>query len=156
MKDITDNCGYSTATFYRQFKDKYDLIAWQYSRNIREITGRIEVNELGWKQTLIDGAINYQAKKEYLSNLLLHTSGYDSFLTYMTEINFSELMKCIAKSGGNAEPDIKIEMYARLYCMGTVCLTCEWILGKYEATPEEMAEIYENALPAPLCPYLLP
>ena len=31
VRDITDNCGYSTATFYRQFKDKYDLIAWQYA-----------------------------------------------------------------------------------------------------------------------------
>ncbi|MBR0399679.1 MAG: TetR family transcriptional regulator, partial [Mogibacterium sp.] len=33
-KDITENCGYSSATFYRQFKDKYDLIAWEYSRNL--------------------------------------------------------------------------------------------------------------------------
>ena len=24
VKDITDNCGYSSATFYRQFRDKYD------------------------------------------------------------------------------------------------------------------------------------
>ena len=31
VKDITDNCGYSTATFYRQFTDKYDLIAWEYT-----------------------------------------------------------------------------------------------------------------------------
>ena len=28
VKEITDNCGYSTVTFYRQVKDKYDLIAW--------------------------------------------------------------------------------------------------------------------------------
>ena len=41
VKDITDNCGYSPATFYRQFRDKYDLIAWQYSRNIEEIMNRI-------------------------------------------------------------------------------------------------------------------
>ena len=27
IKDIVGNCGYSPATFYRQFKDKYDLIA---------------------------------------------------------------------------------------------------------------------------------
>lgn len=27
IKDIVDNCGYSPATFYRQFKDKYDLVA---------------------------------------------------------------------------------------------------------------------------------
>ena len=34
IKDITDNCGYSTATYYRQFRDKYDLIAWAYSRDL--------------------------------------------------------------------------------------------------------------------------
>jgi len=28
IQEIVDNCGYSSATFYRHFKDKYDLIAW--------------------------------------------------------------------------------------------------------------------------------
>jgi len=27
VRDITQNCGYSAATFYRHFQDKYDLIA---------------------------------------------------------------------------------------------------------------------------------
>ena len=31
IKDITDNCAYSPATFYRNFKDKYDLIAWEHT-----------------------------------------------------------------------------------------------------------------------------
>ena len=26
IQDIVDNCGYSPATFYRNFRDKYDLI----------------------------------------------------------------------------------------------------------------------------------
>ena len=30
VRDITENCGYSPATFYRQFKDKYDLVEWIY------------------------------------------------------------------------------------------------------------------------------
>lgn len=38
----------------------------------------------------------------------------------------------------------------RAYCLGTVCLTCEWILGKFLATPEELAEVYETALPPTL------
>ncbi|MBQ8973356.1 MAG: TetR/AcrR family transcriptional regulator, partial [Clostridia bacterium] len=28
IREIAQNCGYSSATFYRQFKDKYDLIVW--------------------------------------------------------------------------------------------------------------------------------
>lgn len=46
-KDITDNCGYSPATFYRQFKDKYDLIAWNYARQTAAITEPVDVLFIG-------------------------------------------------------------------------------------------------------------
>ena len=36
IREITANCGYSMATFYRQFRNKYDLIAWDYARRYRE------------------------------------------------------------------------------------------------------------------------
>lgn len=37
VRDITANCGYSQATFYRQYRDKYDLIAWSYTRDLEAI-----------------------------------------------------------------------------------------------------------------------
>ena len=37
IKEIADNCGYSPATFYRNFRDKYDLIAWEHARAVAEI-----------------------------------------------------------------------------------------------------------------------
>ncbi len=154
VRDIIENCGYSSATFYRQFKDKYDLIAWYYARGVAEIMDQIGMDGYAWKQTLIDGAKSFQEEKAYLANLLLHTSGRDSFVRYMTEINYNALKKYIRKVCGEGELEEKTEMYVRLYCMGTVGLTCEWILGKYNATPEELAEVYENALPSPLRPYL--
>jgi len=154
VKDIADNCGYSTATFYRQFKDKYDLIAWAYTWGVSSIMDRIDQDGYEWKQTLLDGALQFQKEKGILKNLLLHTSGHDSFVRYMTEINSGELTRYILRAAGRETLDRKTEMYIRLYCMGTVCLTCEWILGQYEAAPEELAEIYENALPAPLRPFL--
>ncbi|MBO5520209.1 MAG: TetR/AcrR family transcriptional regulator C-terminal domain-containing protein [Eubacterium sp.] len=155
VKDITDNCGYSPATFYRQFRDKYDLIAWAYTWGVSSIMDRIGQDRYEWKQTLLDGAIQFQKEKEVLTNLLLHTSGHESFVQYMTDINSSELTRYIKKASGKETLDQTTEMYIRLYCMGTVCLTCEWILGKYDASPEELAAIYENSLPDPLKPFLL-
>jgi len=35
VQNIAKNCGYSIATFYRQFRDKYDLIAWDYARDVQ-------------------------------------------------------------------------------------------------------------------------
>ena len=32
VPEIIENCGYSKTTFYRLFKDKYDLMAWDYGQ----------------------------------------------------------------------------------------------------------------------------
>lgn len=154
IKEITDNCGYSTATFYRQFKDKYDLIAWDHTRNVANIMSRIGINGSTWEQSLIAGAKHFEKEKDYLANLLLHTKGHDSFVCYMTEINFDALKRYVQKAPGKEKLDLRTEMYVRIYCLGTVAITCEWILGKYKVGAEELAEIYKNALPAPLYPYL--
>ena len=150
VREITENCGYSPATFYRQFQDKYDLIAWEYTRGVAKIMGQIGVNGYPWKQTLLDGANRFQAEKEYLANLLLHTGGYDSFVRNMTEINYRALRQHILESTGEGELEEKTDMYVRIYCLGTVSLTCEWILGRYQASPEELAEVFEQSLPVPL------
>lgn len=50
VKDITENCGYSSATFYRQFRDKYDLIAWSYTQDLRSIVDKLEYTEGSWQK----------------------------------------------------------------------------------------------------------
>lgn len=154
IQDIADNCGYSPATFYRNFKDKYDLIAWDHTRGVAQIMGRIG-SAYPWKQTLTDGAKWFDAEKSYLTNLLQHTSGHDSFVKYMTQINCDALKQHILTASGKETLTPKEELLVRTYCLGTVCLTCEWILGKHAATPEEIAELYENSLPEPLKQYLI-
>ena len=154
VRDIVDNCGYSSATFYRQFKDKYDLIVWDHTRQVAMVMKQIGKEGYLWKQTLLDGAKGFQKDKEYLANLLKHTSGQDSFIRNMTEINYNALKEQVLKSDRIREIDEKTDMYIRLYCQGTVALTCDWILGRYKASSTELAEVYENSLPEPLKEYL--
>lgn len=155
IKDITDHCGYSQATFYRQFKDKYDLIAWDYTRQLCAIMSRLDKDDYSWKQTLLDGAAFYQAQKAYLTNLLRHTSGHDSFVRYMTEINYEALKQYILKNSGKKSLDEKTGLYIKIYVLGTVNLTCEWIMGAFHVPPETLAEVYEHSLPEPLRDFLL-
>ncbi|MCR4724329.1 MAG: TetR/AcrR family transcriptional regulator [Clostridia bacterium] len=154
VRDIGENCGYSTATFYRHFRDKYDLIAWDYSRDVEKLLAQVDGSSGSWGQALKDAAGYYAAHKEYLKNLLLHTTGYDSFFRYMIEINCDRLKKSILLASRGDTPEEKTEMLIRGYCFGTVSLTCEWILGKYAATGAGLAEIYEKLLPDALRQYL--
>ncbi len=150
IRDITENCGYSTATFYRQFKDKYDLIAWTYTRDLEKIVGQNVFDQSSWKRTLFDAANYYGEHKVYLANLFRHTSGYDSFIQNMTEIHYTCLKNQILKSSHMESLDEKTEMYIRVYVHGTVRLSCEWILGQYACDTGTLAEIYEETLPTPL------
>ena len=154
VRDITENCGYSSATFYRQFKDKYDLIAWDHTQRVAEVMSRIGTDGYPWKQTLLDGAKDFANNKEYLNNLLKHTSGQDSFIRNMTEINYNALKEQVLQQDRFSTLDEKTDMHIRLSCQGTVALTCDWILGRYSVTPEELAEVYEKSLPEPLKEYL--
>ena len=153
--DIVKNCGYSPTTFYRQFKDKYDLIAWEHARRVSGIMDKIGVDGYVWRQTLIDGARMFERERDYLKNLLNHTTGHDAFIRYKVEINYQALKGYIVKSGGGKELDEATDMIMRTYVLGTVALSCEWIMGRYQVSPETLAEVFEKALPLPLHPYLL-
>ncbi len=155
VRAIVQNCGYSQATFYRQFKDKYDLIAWDYSRQVSGIMDRVGTDGYTWRQTLADGAVWFDAQREYLANLFLHTNGLDAFIRNMVETNYRHLRACVVRAMDGAEPDERMEMFMRVYCHGTVSLTCEWVLGKYRADVAQLAEVFENFLPAPLMKILI-
>ena len=155
IQEIVDNCGYSPATFYRNFKDKYDLIAWEHTRAVAKIVDRVGKDEYLWKQTLYDGARMYNENKEYLVNLLKHTSGHDSFMRYMAEINYSALEKYILSVNGHRKLTHEEVMCVKIYCFGLVGLACDWIMQRIDTTIEEIAKIYEQSIPEPLKEYLL-
>ena len=153
VRDITENCGYSPATFYRQFKDKYDLIAWDYTRELKAILSGIDGSKTEWQSVLQSSADFFDERKSYLANLFLHTSGMESFLDYMQEVNYQSLKDIVERASGKPM-DALTEQYLRVYVLGTAQFTCEWILGKWEATAEELGMIFEQTLPAPLQGYL--
>ena len=154
VKDITENCGYSPATFYRQFRDKYDLIAWDYARELKIILAKMDGSKAEWQNVLKSVSNFFHDRKRYLANLFLHTSGLESFMGYMQEVHFQRLKDIVEKASGSPSVDALTEMYIRLYVLGTVQFTCEWILGKFEATAQELAMVFEQTLPTPLQKYL--
>lgn len=154
ITDITDNCDYSSSTFYRQFKDKYDLIAWDYMYRTEEMLSKVGVDGYSWKDVLLDGAKYYQKDKEYLGNLLKHTSGLESFEKYMADFNYRHFREYILKAMGVQNVDRICDQAIRVWCLGTVRLNCEWILGQLDVNAEEMADIYRESLPSVIKEYI--
>ncbi len=153
VRDIVSNCGYSQATFYRQFRDKYDLIAWSYTQDLELMLEKLKGDVHSWRKALESVAAYFLEHRQYLANLLIHTSGYDSFIVNMTAIHQKILQRTLEKLSGSAPMDESTRIYAEIYCYGTVLFSCDWILGKHNLSGKELADVYENALPEPLVRY---
>ena len=48
ISDIVANCGMSSATFYRHFRDKYALITWIYVKNCDETYEQYRPDSFAW------------------------------------------------------------------------------------------------------------
>ena len=154
IQEIVDNCGYSPATFYRHFKDKYDLISWDYVHQSTEIMNRVGVDNYTWKDTLTDGIRFFQKNKKYMQNLLRNTSGHNAFVRYLSEANIEHLTKCILKLTGWRGLDTDSSILVRIYCFGTVQMVCQWLLDEIDIDESRLAEIFEKALPDALRDFL--
>lgn len=85
IREISENCGYPPATFYRHFRDKDDLIAWDYAQHAGGILRQIVEDGLGLRQAILNSTRYFREHKGYLNNLFRHTSGHESFLRHMAE-----------------------------------------------------------------------
>lgn len=150
IRDITENCDYSSATFYRYFKDKYDLIAWDYAQFLETIVGRTDAADFRWRQALTDWARCLWEERKYFVNLFLHTNGHDSFLQNMTDLHHQYLRREILSVSGGTKLDQKTEMYVHGFCLAMTSLIYEWVQENFTVSAEELAEVCENLLPTPL------
>ncbi|MBQ9503496.1 MAG: TetR/AcrR family transcriptional regulator C-terminal domain-containing protein [Lachnospiraceae bacterium] len=155
IQEIVDNCDYSPATFYRHFKDKYDLIAWDYVHQSSKIMDKVGIDEYEWKDTLTDGMKYFLKNREYMQNLLKNTSGHDAFIRYLAEANIMHLTKCILKLTGRQELEADLEILVKIYCYGTVMAACDWLMDEIKIEDGHLAELFEKALPETLRDILL-
>ena len=154
VKEITDNCQLSTTTFYRLFKDKYDLILWDYLKSANLIMDKIGKDEYPWSQTLYDGLHYFWDNREYMRNLLLHTSGYDAFIRHQTAANIDMLERYIIKSSGKQELDNDTRIYIQMYVFATVQTIAAWLTGTIDCSVTHLGQLFENIVPDPLRQYL--
>ena len=154
IQDIADNCEYSTATFYRHFRDKYDLIIWDYMGKISDIINSME--EKSWKNTVSQSIEYFNTDRSYLRNLLKHTAGQDSFVRHMALANTTILSREVIKMTGRAELDKEVSLYIQLYCHGAAQILCDWIQGNIQVSMEELTNMPEKSLPLPVSNYISP
>ena len=79
VREIVENCGYSSATFYRHFHDKYELSAWIYNNQMEKLFRQYETGKLGWRE-VCHGLVDILEKNlAFYQNVLKKPDADNSF-----------------------------------------------------------------------------
>ncbi|MGL4343649.1 MAG: TetR/AcrR family transcriptional regulator C-terminal domain-containing protein [Cellulosilyticaceae bacterium] len=151
VKDIVEQCDMTRQTFYRHFRDKYDLVNWYFEKLVQQ-----SFKQMGVSCTLKEGLIkkfNFIEQERVFIEQAFKSNDYNSLINYDYECIYSFYKEIITqKLHGTLAEDI--DFLLRMYCRGSIAMTVEWVDDCGGLVPEEVAQLLVEALPHKLADLL--
>ena len=147
VKQITENCGVTRQTFYRNFMDKFDLINWYFDKLLAK-----SFEHMGMGKTVYDALVKkftyiqeehifFAAAFKYDNQNSLRQHDFELILEFYTrQIEFRTGQKF----------NEKLKFLLEMYCQGSIYMTVQWVFGRVKRTPEELAADLVKAMPEEL------
>lgn len=144
VTQITELCDTTRPTFYRYFKDKYDLINWYFDKLAQKSFKQMGVS-LSLREALLKKFEFMTLEKKFFSEAF-SCEEQNNLIDYDYEMIYQFYCDFIRKSAPvEFTPDI--EFLLRMYCRGSICMTADWAKSGMRLPPERMADLLIDALP---------
>lgn len=147
VKQIVDQCNVTRPTFYRHFKDKYDLINWYFDKLLLK-----SFEHMGEGTTVYDGLVK---KFEYLKEEHLffaaafRSDDQNSLKEHDFELILEFYSNLIFQKTGR-RPDAETSFLLEMYCRGSIYMTVKWLLGGMKFPPAQLAKQLVLGMPEKL------
>ena len=153
VKDIIGEAEVSKATFYRYFKDKYDVMNYNYKRLLDE---SLDTEGIGTYRDLYRRL--YCKGREMLEPIsrAFGSTGINSFERYIYEYSRGIVVDITERNrdGKGLTPDE--EMQLDVFCYGISHMYKKWVAGKYALDVDEAADKLFEMMPESLRDYWCP
>lgn len=147
VREIVDGCDMTRQTFYRNFKDKYDLINWYFDKLVLEAFAQIGVDKtIG--QSLAEKFAFIRKEKVFFTGAF-RSDDYNSLKEHDFELILQFYTDLISRKTEKPLPE-ELQFLLEMYCRGSVYMTEKWVLGGMKKTPEEMSQALVDAVPPKL------
>ena len=154
IRELTQNCGLTSPTFYNHFRDKYELMAWIYNQRVESSLKNFGNGDsfedviCKWMEIILED-------KNFYINLLKNAAGQNSFRYSTNDHTINLIADWIKIRHALDELSPEIFFCIKFFMRGVSELVNDWALGNRDCTPREMAKLFVSAMPAPLKPLLL-
>lgn len=142
--DICEKSGVSRQTFYRHFKDKYDLLNWYF-----EIILENSFHRMGKGTTLHDALVkklSYIKEERLFFTQAFRYDEQNNLKDHDYELIYAFYKDKLTQHTHQLLPS-NIDFILRMYCQGSVFMTVQWLLNGCCETVEEMVDNLIQAMP---------
>lgn len=146
VTDIVKHSGMTRQTFYRYFKDKYDLVNWYFEKLADK-----SFRQIGNSSTLREGLIkkfSFILNDKVFFSQAFQSKDYNNVENYDYQCILEFYQNIIQKKIGNIPKDIMFLL--EMYCHGSITMTVEWAINGMKDSPEVIADLLIDALPPKL------
>lgn len=144
ITQITELCDTTRPTFYRYFKDKYDLINWYFDKLAQKSFKQMGVS-LSLREALLKKFEFMTLERKFFSEAF-SCETQNNLIDYDYEMIYQFYCDFIQKSAP-VEFTSEIEFLLRMYCRGSIFMTADWAKSGMKLPPEQMADLLIDALP---------
>ena len=144
VEQIIEYCGVSKATFYRHFRDKYDVLNYNSMAIVERIVGGKKCKD--WQEFLLHMFMEIEQEMEYYKKAF-KTSGQNAHPRFLYEYSYGIVRNCYMRANSLSELTQEEHYMIAHYCHGCVSIIAEWLKDPARPSAEKMAEISYSAMP---------
>lgn len=151
VSDIMTKCNLPRTTFYRYFKDKYDLTTYVY---LHEIKKRIQFStDKQWNNS-IRICYEYIYEKRDFFLRVIKFEGQNNFLQFLYNYSYKCIVGSICSANNMEVLNYHLEYSVKMYCISTTHLVSCWLTNGAKISVDELYEIALENIPIYLKDYL--
>ena len=124
VREITEECGTTRQTFYRNFRDKYDLINWYFDKILLE-----SFEHMGEGRTVYEGLVNkfhYIEDEKLFFRAAFKTDDQNSLREHDFRLILEFYTDRIEEKTGKKLSD-QLRFLLEMYCQGSIYMTVRWV-----------------------------
>lgn len=147
IDDILKKAQISRATFYRYFKDKYDVMNYNYKVVLDRYINDKETQN--FQQLYYQLFLVARTVFSRISNVL-SSEGCNSFKAFVIDYSYQKLLEVIKDNRNGRGFDDKETLQIDVFLQGVGYMYEQWIKGDYNLTPEKASVALFEMMPASL------
>ena len=150
VKQISENCGLTSHTFYNHFPDKFELTLWAYKCRVDKLFEEYRDGEIDWHGFLVGFIKGYESNSKFIMNAFKNTHGADSYLTKSAAYLSDHMKKEIIFYKGKDALDSELEYLVHGYVCAVLNIIAMWIDSNKSIEEDVMVGILSDVMPPKL------